>query len=170
MFTAFILMAIFLTSQALAEDLRIKINSGQVEPMPVAIANFTGLAGQSSVIGRKISEVISNNLIGSGQFKAVESAAFIAPPTSPSVRPNFSDWTPLGIKALITGSVKKLNENQVEIEFRLWDVIAETDLIGLRLLIVSTMFKRSSGYEEEEIRRSLKNFKASSGDCGRLEG
>ena len=75
-----ILIISFLTSIAFADDLRIKINSGQVEPLPVAIADFTGLEGQSSEIGRQISEVISNNLIGSGQFKAVESAAFIAPP------------------------------------------------------------------------------------------
>ena len=137
-----ILIISFLTSIAFANDLRIKINSGQVEPLPIAIADFTGLEGQSSEIGRQISEVISNNLIGSGQFKAVESAAFIAPPTSPSVRPNFSDWTPLGIKALITGSIKELKENQVEIEFRLWDVISETDLIGLRLSVDSKSWRR----------------------------
>ena len=75
-----ILIISFLTSIAFANDLRIKINSGQVEPLPIAIADFTGLEGQSSEIGRQISEVTSNNLIGSGQFKAVESAAFIAPP------------------------------------------------------------------------------------------
>ena len=103
----------FLISNSFADDIRIKINSGQVEPLPIAIADFTGGEGKSNEIGRQIAEVISNNLVGSGQFKAVESAAFIAPPTTPSVRPNFTDWTPLGIKALITGSVKNINEQQV---------------------------------------------------------
>ncbi len=143
-----------------ADDLRIKINSGQVEPLPVAIADFTDFNGKPSEIGRQISEVISNNLIGSGQFKAVESAAFIAPPTSPSVRPNFSDWTPLGIKALITGSVKKLNKNQVEVEFRLWDVIAETDLIGLRLSVDANAWRRVAHIVSDEI------FERLSGDSG----
>lgn len=64
---------------------------------------------------------------------------------------------------LLKSKVKSEDESTVE-------RLVMFDLIGLRLLIVSTMFKRSSGYEEEEIRRSLKNFKASSGDCGRLEG
>ena len=155
-----ILIISFLTSIAFANDLRIKINSGQVEPLPIAIADFTGLEGQSSEIGRQISEVISNNLIGSGQFKAVESAAFIAPPTSPSVRPNFSDWTPLGIKALITGSIKELKENQVEIEFRLWDVISETDLIGLRLSVDSKSWRRVAHIISDEI------FERLSGDSG----
>lgn len=147
-------------SQAFSEDLRIKINSGQVEPLPIAIANFTGSEGVSNKIGMQISSVISNNLVGSGQFKAIESAAFIAPPTSPSVRPNFTDWTPLGIKALITGSVKNLNNEEIEVEFRLWDVIAETDLIGLRLSVTSKAWRRVAHIISDEI------FERLSGDSG----
>jgi TolB protein len=150
----------FLISNSFADDVRIKINSGQVEPLPIAIADFTGGEGKANQIGRQIAEVISNNLVGSGQFKAVESAAFIAPPTSPSVRPNFTDWTPLGIKALITGSVKNINEQQVEVEFRLWDVIAETDLIGLRLSVNEKSWRRVAHIISDEI------FERLSGDSG----
>ena len=155
-----IILIISLSSQAFSEDLRIKINSGQVEPLPIAIANFTGEEGGSSEIGMQISTVVSNNLIGSGQFKAIESAAFIAPPTNPSVRPNFKDWTPLGIKALITGSVKNINNQQIEVEFRLWDVIAETDLIGLRLSVNSRAWRRVAHIISDEI------FERLSGDSG----
>ena len=157
---ALILIFPLLITQVLAQDLRIKINSGQVEPLPIAIADFTGQEGKANEIGRQISEVISNNLIGSGQFKAVESAAFIAPPTSPSVRPNFTDWSPLGIKALITGSVKSINDQQVEVEFRLWDVVAETDLIGLRLSVNSKAWRRVAHIISDEI------FQRLSGDSG----
>ena len=149
-----------LSSQAYSDNLRIKINSGQVEPLQIAIANFTGKEGESSKIGMQISTVVSNNLVGSGQFKAIESAAFIAPPTNPSVRPNFTDWTPLGIKALITGSVKNINEQQIEVEFRLWDVIAETDLIGLRLSVNSKAWRRVAHIISDEI------FERLSGDSG----
>ena len=155
-----ILIISLLSSQVFSEDLRIKINSGQVEPLPIAIANFTGEEGGSSKIGMQISTVVSNNLVGSGQFKAIESAAFIAPPTNPSVRPNFTDWTPLGIKALITGSVKNINDQQIEVEFRLWDVIAETDLIGLRLSVNSKAWRRVAHIISDEI------FERLSGDSG----
>ena len=155
-----ILIISLLSSQAFSEDLRIKINSGQVEPLPIAIANFTGEEGGSSKIGMQISTVVSNNLVGSGQFKAIESAAFIAPPTNPSGRPNFTDWTPLGIKALITGSVKNINDQQIEVEFRLWDVIAETDLIGLRLSVNSKAWRRVAHIISDEI------FERLSGDSG----
>ena len=155
-----ILISSLLINQVLAQDLRIKISSGQVEPLPIAIADFTGQEGKANEIGRKISEVISNNLVGSGQFKALESAAFIAPPTSPSVRPNFTDWSPLGVKALITGSVKSINNQQVEVEFRLWDVVAQTDLIGLRLIVDSKAWRRVAHIISDEI------FQRLSGDSG----
>ena len=155
-----ILVSSLLINQALAQDLRIKISSGQVEPLPIAIADFTGQEGKANEIGRKISEVISNNLVGSGQFKALESAAFIAPHTSPSVRPNFTDWSPLGVKALITGSVKSINNQQVEVEFRLWDVVAQTDLIGLRLSVDSQAWRRVAHIISDEI------FQRLSGDSG----
>ena len=155
-----ILLILILSAQAFSEDLRIKINSGQVEPLHIAIANFTGEEGSSNKIGMQISNVVSNNLVGSGQFKAIESAAFIAPPTSPSVRPNFTDWSPLGIKALITGSVKNINDEQIEVEFRLWDVIAETDLIGLRLSVNSKAWRRVAHIISDEI------FERLSGDSG----
>lgn len=154
------LVITLVSSQAFSEDLRIKINSGQVEPLPIAIANFTGEDGGSSEIGMQISTVVSNNLVGSGQFKAIESAAFIAPPTNPSVRPNFTDWTPLGIKALITGSVKKIDNEQIKVEFRLWDVIAETDLIGLRLSVNFRAWRRVAHIISDEI------FERLSGDSG----
>ena len=159
-FQAIILIISSLYSQVFSEDLRIKINSGQVEPLPIAIANFTGEEEITSKIGMQISTVVSNNLVGSGQFKAIESAAFIAPPTNPSVRPNFTDWTPLGIKALVTGSVKKINDQQIEVEFRLWDVIAETDLIGLRLTVNSQAWRRVAHIISDEI------FERLSGDSG----
>ncbi|MDC1356390.1 Tol-Pal system beta propeller repeat protein TolB [Pseudomonadota bacterium] len=159
-FKVLILILPLLINQVWAQDLRIKISSGQVEPLPIAIADFTGQDGKANEIGRQISEVVSNNLVGSGQFKAVDSAAFIAPPTSPSVRPNFTDWSPLGIKALITGSVKSINEQQVEVEFRLWDVVAETDLIGLRLSVNSNAWRRVAHIISDEI------FERLSGDSG----
>ena len=127
-----------------AKDLEIDINSGQVEPLPIAIADFTDKSGEVSSIGRSISNVITNNLVGSGQFKALETAAFIAPPTSPSVRPTFNDWKPFGIKALVTGAIKTENNNKIEVEFRLWDVVSETDMVGLRLTVDKSSWRRVS--------------------------
>ena len=145
MFKFIISIYLFLfVSVSNAKDLEIDINSGQVEPLPIAIADFTDRLGEVSSLGRSISNVITNNLVGSGQFKPLETAAFIAPPTSPSVRPNFTDWKPFGIKALVTGAIKAENNNKIEVEFRLWDVVSETDIVGLRLTVDKASWRRVS--------------------------
>ena len=89
---------------AFSQTLRLDITEGQIAPIPVAVADFTGLDGVPSNVGRQISQVIADDLVSSGLFTAIDSAAFIAPPTSPSLRPNFSNWTPLGAKGLVVGS------------------------------------------------------------------
>ena len=61
-FKVLILILPLLINQVWAQDLRIKISSGQVEPLPIAIANFTGQDGKANEIGRQISEVISRAL------------------------------------------------------------------------------------------------------------
>ena len=145
MFKFFIsIFFLFFISVSNAKNLEIDINSGQVEPLPIAIADFTDRSGKSSSLGRSISSVITNNLIGSGQFTALETAAFIAPPTSPSVKPNFNDWKPFGIKALVTGAIKAEKNNKIEVEFRLWDVVSEKYIEGLRLSVNKESWRRIS--------------------------
>ena len=144
-----------LSKIGLGQNLNIDITKGQVEPLPIAIADFTNQNGQSSEIGRLISNIITNNLESSGQFKALETAAFIAPPTNPSVRPNFLDWTPFGIKALVTGSVVEKENNKIEVEFRLWDIIAETDMVGLRLTVDKNSFRRVAHIISDETYERL---------------
>ena len=61
-FKVLILIFPLLINKVWAQDLRIKISSGQVEPLPVAIADFTGQDGKANEIGRQISEVISTIL------------------------------------------------------------------------------------------------------------
>ena len=83
---------------------RLDITEGQIEPIPVAIAEFTGLDGAPSAVGRQISQIISDDLVSSGLFRTIDSAAFIQPPASPKIRPDFSNWSPLGAKGLLIGS------------------------------------------------------------------
>ena len=83
-------------------QLRIEITEGQVAPTPIAIADFTGLDGTPTDEGRQIATIISNDLLSSGLFEPIDTAAFIAPPTSPKIKPNFANWVPLGAKGLLS--------------------------------------------------------------------
>ena len=110
---------------AFSQTLRLDITEGQIAPIPVAVADFTGLDGAPSNVGRQISQVIADDLVSSGLFTAIDSAAFIAPPTSPSLHPNFSNWTPLGAKGLVVGSAFIDSDGLLQVEFALWDVVSQ---------------------------------------------
>ena len=46
---------------------RLDITEGQIEPIPVAIADF-GPDGKPSAVGKQISQIISDDLVSSGLF------------------------------------------------------------------------------------------------------
>ena len=109
-------------------QLRIEITEGQVAPTPIAIADFTGVDGIPTDEGRQIASIISNDLLTSGLFEPIDTAAFIAPPTSPKIKPNFANWVPLGAKGLLVGSAQVDGEGKLQIEFVLWDVVTGRNL------------------------------------------
>ena len=113
-----------------AQTERITITEGTVEPTPIAIADFTDQTGNPGAIGRMIAEIISNDLEGSGMFRPEASASLIPPPRTPSIKPDFSEWTPLGVKALLVGSAKESNNGMIEVVFILWDVVTEREIIA----------------------------------------
>ena len=145
---------------------RIKITEGQVEPTPIAIAEFTDLDGNISDAGRQIAEVISNDLLSSGLFEPIDSAAFIQPPKSPAIRPDFMNWAPLGAKGLLIGSAQIDADGKLQVEFVLWDVVTQRNITsgagsaspdGLRQLahkiadFVYEEFTCDSGYFDTQI-------------------
>jgi len=111
-------------------QLRIDITEGQVAPTPIAIANFTGPDGDASEVGKQIAQIISEDLESSGLFEPIDSAAFIEPPKAPSVRPNFNNWTPLGVKGLLVGSAYVDGAGMLQVEFVLWDVVIQRNITG----------------------------------------
>jgi len=59
---------------AQAQNQRLYITEGQLEPIPVAVADFTGLDGVPSDVGRQIAQIIYDDLVSSGLFLAIDSA------------------------------------------------------------------------------------------------
>ncbi|MDE0387301.1 MAG: Tol-Pal system beta propeller repeat protein TolB [Rhodospirillales bacterium] len=114
-------------------ELRVDITRGHVEPLPIALVDLAGASEADAKIGRQITQVITRNLERSGLFRAIDPAAFISEPGGMSVRPRFQDWRIINAQALVTGRVVPSDTGRLTVEFRLWDVFAEQDLVGLKL-------------------------------------
>ena len=126
------LAAVFVFAAAPARaDLRLDINRGSVQPMPIAVSPFYGAQGRDGQIGRDVTSVISANLERSGLFKPLDPKAFIQTPEAlHSQPPRFPDWRAINAQALVHGDVEVQPDGRLKIQFRLWDVYGEAQMEG----------------------------------------
>ncbi|MBW8812201.1 MAG: Tol-Pal system protein TolB [Caulobacterales bacterium] len=104
----------------------VNVNRGDVQPLPIAVPAFGG--GQ---VGADIAQVISANLQRSGLFRPVDPASFVEKDLTAAVQPRFGDWKQINAQALVNGQVT-VEGGRLRVDFRLWDVFAEQQLLGLQ--------------------------------------
>ena len=138
-----LMVGIFATVSAKAE-VRIDITRGVVKPIPLAVTNFHGISGDEAQVGRDISGVITADLERSGLFKPIDSRAFLQTPESLQVQPRFSDWRVISAQALVNGNIKRQADGRLRVEFRLWDVVAESQMTGLAYFTKPDNWRRVS--------------------------
>lgn len=124
-----VLSSILLAPLSAAAVLRIDITQGNVDPLPIAIQTF--VEDGTDGLGKGLAEVITSNLERSGLFMAIDPSAFIQKPQDMRVQPRFADWRLIDAQALISGSIQRLPDGRLKIEFRLWDVFSEQQMTGL---------------------------------------
>jgi TolB protein len=112
-------------------ELRIDITRGVVEPMKIAILPFGGDTPNESRIGQDLSQVITANLERSGLFEPLNVQAFLNLQPSIDSAPRFVDWRQINAPAMVHGWVSRQSDGKLKIEFRLWDVFAEQQMVGL---------------------------------------
>ncbi len=127
-----------------AADLRIDITRGHVEPLPIAITSFFGQNAEDGQVGRDITQVVSADLEHSGLFRPIDPKAFVQTPNSLRVAPRFGDWRLINAQALVSGSVDRQPDGRLRVEFRLWDVFAEQQMVGLAYFTAPNNWRRIS--------------------------
>jgi TolB protein len=151
-------LSLSIASGARAE-LQIDITRGVVEPIPIAITDLYGVEPETQRFGRDISGVVAADLERSGLFQPIDRAAFIQQAPVPGTLPRFGDWRVINAQGLVQGKVEKASDGRLRVEFRLWDVFAEQQMVGLAYfvdpegwrrighLIADAVYKRLTGEE-----------------------
>ncbi|MBT4889089.1 MAG: Tol-Pal system protein TolB [Rhodospirillales bacterium] len=142
------------SSNAVAE-LNIDITRGTVEPLPVAVAPFMGEQTEEISYGRSISDVVAADLERSGLFKPIDSNAFIQSPEDMNTLPRFGDWRIINAQALVQGRTQLVEDGRLRVEFRLWDVFAEQQLVGLAYFTVPENWRRVAHIIADAIYKRL---------------
>lgn len=149
------LLLVFLPFQAHAQVEAI-ISKGVKEPMPIAITQFYAASPQHAKFANDIPGVISTNLETSGLFKPVNPRAFVQDTASINASgPRFGEWRAIGTQALVTGSVTATNDGRARVEFRLWDVFSEKQLVGMAYMTTQENWRRISHIISDEIYKRL---------------
>lgn len=122
------LAVIFTFSGAARAELVIDITQGNIKPLPVAVTDLYSQTETTAKIGKQIAEVIRADLERSGLFKPIDQRAFLQKPVDLQVIPVFANWRKINAQALSTGLVRALNDGQINVQFRLWDVLADAHI------------------------------------------
>jgi TolB protein len=137
-------------------ELRVDVTRGTIEPMPIAISPFIRESGADANLASEMPKVISNNLAGSGLFKPVNPAAFVQDAASiqrDGVR--FAEWRATNTQALVTGTVTSQPDGKARVEFRLWDVYGQKQLIGMAYTTTQQNWRRIAHIISDEIYKNL---------------
>jgi TolB protein len=123
-------------------QLRVDITQGTIQPMPIAIPPFVGAAGSVDELSQNVAQVLTADLKRSGLFAPADPSAFIEPVVPPSATPNFVNWRPLNVQALVSGSVTTTGDGRIMAEYRLWDVVSGQYLVGKQFYATPDSWRR----------------------------
>lgn len=152
-------MCAFGAAAPAAAEVVIDITKGSVEPVPIAVVDFIGANAGDSQIGQDIARVVAADLERSGLFKPLDPKSFIQNKESFQIQPRFADWRLINAQALVHGRVEVSADGHLRVEYRLWDVFAESQMIGqaynaqpqgwrrIAHMIADSIYRRITGEE-----------------------
>jgi TolB protein len=152
---AFALQGLAFAPPASAAPVEVDINHGDVQPLPIAIAPLTGDDQRTAAIGADIAKVISANLDRSGFFRPLDPNSFIDRNLDVAVQPKFADWRAINAQALVNGKVSLDADGRLRVDFRLWDVFNQTQLLGLQFTATPEDWRRVAHKISDQVYKQL---------------
>ena len=131
------LIAAFAIAQPVMADIVVNVDQGASQPLPIAIPAFSGAAA-----GARISEVISADLARSELFRPLNTTTFQEQIADANVQPTFDKWKAISAQALLTGQAVSDSDGRLRVDFRLWDVYAGEQLLGLQFTSTQENWRR----------------------------
>jgi len=126
--------------------LRVDITQGTIQPLPIAIPDFIG-----SPQGAQIAGVVRADLDRSGLFRSLDPKSFIDPIKDINVPPNFANWRVINAQALVTGQALAQPDGRLRVDFRLWDIYGESQMLGLQFFTTPENWRRIAHMISDKI-------------------
>jgi TolB protein len=134
-----------------AGPLRVDINAGLTQPMPIAVPAFapgnagTTEAGTTTALGQRVAQVIANDLKSSGLFRPLDPAAFTTTVGVDSVlAPDFPAWRTIAAQALVTGTVTANPDGGITLACYAYDVFAGSEIARQGFVTTAAGWRRAA--------------------------
>lgn len=121
-------------ARAQGNPLEITVAGAQFEPLPLALLSFEAAEPGLVPAALEIAAVVEANLERSGLFRLIPQAAFIERAVAFDRVPAYANWRAINAQALVAGRVLRAEDGRVQVQFRVFDVVAETQLVGQQYL------------------------------------
>ncbi len=136
---------------AAAAPIRVDINSGIAQPLPIAVPGFSTPvaapteAGTTAELGARVAQVIANDLKSSGLFRPIDPAAYTTT-VSPAdvVRPQFANWRTVAAQALVTGTVTGNPDGGITLACYAYDVFSAEELARNGFVTTAAGWRRAA--------------------------
>jgi TolB protein len=144
------LLAALLVATPAAAQIRVDITGGISQPMPIAIPAMptpaaTGTAaGDTASLGKRVAEVITNDLKNSGLFTPLGPNALAPVAYQQVTAPDFPFWTGTGAQALVQGFVQANGDGTLTVGCYLYDVFAKNELTRQGFVVSPANWRRAA--------------------------
>lgn len=125
--TAFFISSIVSMGGVQAKPLVIEITQGIEDAAPIAVIPFAEEGGRTPP--EDIAQIVSNDLVRTGQFKAITVPDEFGRPSSPE-QIQYKNWRVLGVESLVVGKVRFTGANRYTVSFWLMDVFKEKQIVA----------------------------------------
>jgi|TARA_B100001093_G_scaffold309084_1_gene294902 TolB protein len=141
--------------------IEVDITRGNLDPLPIAVSplhvdtqsdNYQEVKVKQ--LGDLISSVVEKNFKSTGLFNPLNKDAFVQKPDIAHLKPRFEDWSLITAQALVTGKIL-IKDEKLKVEFRLWDVAANKEMIALAFTTTPSNWRRVAHIISDKIYERL---------------
>jgi len=118
--------------------LQVDVTQGNAQPLPIAIPDFIG----DPATGANVAGVVRADLERSGLFRPLDQKGFAEHITDINKVPTFASWRSITAQGLVTGQVTVQPDGRLRVDFRLWDVFGESQMLGLQFFTTPENWRR----------------------------
>ena len=92
--------------------------------------------------GANIAGVIRADLERSGLFRPLDPKGFVEHITNINTVPTFANWRAINAQGLVTGQATQQPDGRLRVDFRLWDVYGESQMLGVQFFTTPENWRR----------------------------